>query len=269
MKRSPLAALVLSPLLGACAPSLLPPPTVAELAGETTRGPSDADMLLERAEREFAERTVESVRSASRSWLEAGAADPARSEAWTGASRAGVWLAGHEADPATREEAARSAVRAAQVCATHAPDEAACRYWLAVALGVQARERRATALDALPRMVRLLEDVAATDPGLDHAGPDRVLALVLVRAPGWPTGPGDPDRALEHARRAVRGDPGHPPNHLCLAEALAAVGKESDSREALARAGELARARLAEGDPDAPEWLERIREAEAWNRAGE
>jgi hypothetical protein len=130
-----------------------------------------------------------------------------------------------------------------------------------VALGVQARERRTTALDALPRIVALLEQAAVDRPELEHAGPHRVLALVLVRAPGWPTGPGDKERGLEQARRAVALAPDFPPNQICLAEALAAMDEPEESREALSRAGALAREWRAAGHREADEWIEEIETA--------
>jgi tetratricopeptide (TPR) repeat protein len=114
--------------------------------------------------------------------------------------------------------------------------------------------RRPIALDALPRIVELLEGAASRAPSLDDAGPDRVLALVLVRAPGWPTGPGDPDLALEHARRAVELAPRHAPNRLCLAEALEAVDLDDEARAELRAATELVRAGEAAGDPRAGDW---------------
>ena len=178
-----------------------------------------------------------------------------------GAVRAQVWLAGREEDPAARESAATGAVNAAQWCGRIEPDSAACDYWLAVALGVQARERRSTALDALPRIVELLERAAAAEPEIDGAGPHRVLALVLLRAPGWPSGPGDPDRGLEEARRAVGLRPGFPPNQLCLGEALDKTGGEAAGREAYREAARLAREMLAAGERDAPEWLEQAERA--------
>jgi len=247
--------------LCACAPALRQPPSVADLAGAPPTGSTDVDGLLAAAAEAYAGWTLESVRDASTTWFEAAAADPARVEAWIGAARAGVWLAGHEPDPDARDDAARAAVQSAQLCAEAAPGSAACSYWLAVALGVQARERRATALDALPRMVDLLEQAAAADPEMERAGPHRVLALVLVRAPGWPTGPGDPDTGVEHARRAVALAPDFAPNLLCLAEALDAVDETDESRALLERAREAALRGQEAGDPEAGEWLAEIETA--------
>lgn len=247
--------------LCACVSALHEPPSVGELAGTTAHGPADVDRLLSVADGAYARWTLESVRAARSTWLEAAAADPSSRAAWIGASRAGVWLSGHEPEPAAREAAALSAVQSAQLCEEAAPGDAACAYWLAVALGVQARERRATAIDALPRIVALLERVAVDRPELEHAGPHRVLALVLLRSPGWPTGPGDAERGLEQARRAVALDPDFPPNQICLAEALAAMGEGEESREALSRADALAREWRAAGHREADEWIQEIETA--------
>ncbi len=259
MRAGPLAAWCI--LLGGCAPALREPPTVVALAGEVRHAAGEVDRLLGEALQLHEELTLESVRRASSTWLAAAAADPSRIQGLSGSARANAWLAGHEPLAADRGAAARKAVQSAQLCAQTAPGSPVCDYWLALALGVQARERRSTAHDALPRIVELLERVVAERPDLEHAGPHRVLALVLVRAPGWPTGPGDPDLGLEHAREAVAREPGYPPNPLCLAEALAAVGEREASRQALERSAVLAREWLDSGDRRAGQWLEEIEAA--------
>ena len=42
---------------------------------------------------------------------------------------------------------------------------------------------------------------------------------MLLRAPGWPLGPGDPEAALPEAQAAARLAPDYPPNQLVLGEA--------------------------------------------------
>jgi tetratricopeptide (TPR) repeat protein len=120
-----------------------------------------------------------------------------------------------------------------------------------LALGQQARERQ---------LMRCREScrcsVIADAPRLDNAGGHRVLALLLLRAPGWPTGPGDPEAGLEHARKADELAPDHPENLLALGEALAATGNPDAARLAYQRAGALAKVRAAGGDPDAAGWAE-------------
>jgi len=108
-------------------------------------------------------------------------------------------------------------------------------------------------------MIALLRRAIAAAPRLDSAGPHRVLALVLLRAPGWPLGPGDPEAGLEHARAAVSLAPGAAANQLVLGEALAANGRSDDARVAYARAGELATAAGRAGEPEAARWMAEAR----------
>jgi len=257
-----------------CASALREPRPIADLAGEARQNaggagpgsgapaaaPADVPAILGRAEALYAERGpgergLDSVRMAAREFLRAAAADGARIDGLVGAARARVWLADHEAAPAARQASAGSAVEAAQWCGRIAPLDRECDYWLGAALGVQARERSSTALDALPKIEAAFKRAADALPALDEAGPDRALALLYLRAPGWPAGPGDSDLGLRHARAAVALRPGYPPNQLALAEALAATGGAGAAGAARRLALELARKLASAGDPDAPEWI--------------
>ena len=102
-------------------------------------------------------------------------------------------------------------------------------------------------------MLEVLTQAESADPNYDEAGPARVRALVLIRAPGWPLGPGDADAGLAAARRAVSLRPQYPPNLLALAEALAKTGDASGARENYQRARDAAQALPAAADRD--EWL--------------
>ncbi|HSN13662.1 MAG TPA: hypothetical protein VLT61_03465 [Anaeromyxobacteraceae bacterium] len=161
-----------------------------------------------------------------------------------------------EAEPSAsrREAMAEQAVAAGQRCERAMPGAPACEYALAIALGVQARERPTTVHEGLAQMAARLRRVATADPRLDRAGPDRVLALLLLRAPGWPLGPGDPEEGLAAARRAVALYPDHAPNQLALAEALRANGDGDAAHAAARRALALADAAVATGDADAAGW---------------
>ncbi|HEV8336598.1 MAG TPA: hypothetical protein VGR67_09295 [Candidatus Polarisedimenticolia bacterium] len=240
-------------LLCDCASALKPPGTLPG-AGGPSPSPEETRSLLERARALDARRNLESVREAAALFLAAARSGASRLEALEGSARSQIWLAGHEPDPAGRENAATAAVRSAQWCLELSPESAACHYWLGAALGVQAREKRSTALDALPRIEQAFLAAAGKDPGLEEAGPDRALALLYLRAPAWPSGPGDPERGLDRAHRAAALRPGYPPNHLVLAEALSKAGDAKGAREEYAKAAELAG--RAAGDPDAPEWIE-------------
>ncbi len=256
MRAAPLVAAGLAALLGGCAAALHEPPPVEAIARTGPAAAKDGvPDLLAAANAAFARRPdLEAVRRAEGLYLEAAAADESRVDGLLGAVRAKTWLAEHVPEASAREALAVSAVQAAQWCGRRAPEDRACDYWLAVALGLQARERRSTAEDALKRMVTLLRRVAEVEPGLDEAGPYRVLALVLLKAPAWPLGPGDAEAGLAEARKAVALRPDHPPNQLALGEALAGTGDGEAARAAYRKALSLARSRQAAGDPDGGDW---------------
>jgi tetratricopeptide (TPR) repeat protein len=235
----------------ACAPALREPPPIATGPGGVREG--DVDELLRSADAAWRRRAEpEQARLAQEGYLRAAAADEARVEGLLGAMRAIAFRVERERDPGAREGLAVQAVQLGQWCERRAPAEAACAYRLAIALGQQARERTSTARDALPRMVKLLRAAIARAPRLDDAGPHRVLALVLLRAPGWPMGPGDPGEGLEQARAAAGLFPDVAENQLALGEALAANGRAGEARDAFQRAASLAGREAAAGDPDAP-----------------
>jgi hypothetical protein len=242
-----------------CAPALREPPP---LPAAPARGAASADDLLRRADAAWARRAEpDRAREAQELYLEAASADEARVDGLLGAMRASAFLIEHEKKPAAREQLAVEAVQLGQWCLRRAPLEAECRYRLAIALGQQARERTSTAKDALERMVKLLREAIARDPGLDRAGPHRVLALVLLRAPAWPVGPGDSEAGLREAQAAAALFPDDAENQLALGEALVATDRPAEARAALDRAAALADQAAAAGDPDAPRTRDAARAA--------
>lgn len=160
-------------------------------------------------------------------------------------------------DPAAREQLSAQAGRDAAACLALAPHSVDCLYGQAIALGLEARVHPLRASDLLTRMLAALSDAEAVDPGYDNAGPARVRALVLIRAPGWPLGPGDKEAGLIAAQRAVELQPRYPPNLLALAEALDRTGNPAGAREAYARARDAAQGLPTSADRD--DW---IREAD-------
>jgi hypothetical protein len=144
-----------------------------------------------------------------------------------------------ETDSTTRSQLAADALRDAQACLERAPQEAACLYYNAIALGLQARAHPLQANEALKSMLAALGAAEAADPEYDQAGPSRVKALVLVKAPAWPLGPGDAEAGLASARRAVAVRSQYPPNLLALAEALDKTGDTHGAEDAYRHAKEL------------------------------
>ena len=240
-----------------CAHALKEPPPLAEvLGGARGHGPGDVDGLIAKGDALFAERTLPPARAALEDYTAAAAADPERREGLVKSIATWVWLTDHEPESVARVEAAARAVQAGQWCGSRWPEDAACDYWLGAALGVQARERPSTGLSALPEIEGAFKKAAARAPLMEGAGPDRALALLFLRAPGWPTGPGDPDLGLQHARRAVELAPDRPDNQLTLGEALAAKGDADGSRSAYRRALTLAQGIHGAGEAEAREWIE-------------
>ena len=245
----------------ACAPALHAPGPASELGAPAAPDGRSAAGLLAEARAEWARRPdAEAVKRAEALFLAAAEADRGGAEGLYGAIQARIWRIERERDAGRRRALARSAVELGQRCEQRAPASAACAYGLALALGEQAREDHATAADGLKRMVERLRRAAASDPALDRAGPERVLALVLVRAPAWPVGPGDAEAGLDAARKAAARFPDHPPNQLALAEALLANGEAEAGHAAARRAAELAR---ASKEPEAAEWAREAAALEA------
>ena len=156
-------------------------------------------------------------------------------------------------DSSIRAQIAADAMQNAQGCLERAPQAAACLYYSGVALGLKARAHPLQASEALKAMIETLGRAEAADAAYDQAGPARVTALVLIRAPAWPVGPGDPETGLAAARRAVALRPAYPPNVLALAEALAKTGDARGAQDAYRQARELIRA--LPPSPERDDWL--------------
>jgi len=246
-------------LCAGCAHALHEPPPIESIAATPRAG---AAQLFADAEAAWARRGEPGqAATAEDLYLQAARAAPDQPAAFAGAIRAKAFRIGREKDGAERTRLAESAVIVGQLCGQNVPGSALCDYWLAAALGLQARERTATAKDGLARMTDLLKRAIRTDPAIDFAGPHRLLALVLLRAPSWPLGPGDPEAALPEAEAAVRAAPDFPPNQLALGEALQKNGRPEPARAPYSRALALATGPAWRGDPDAPGWADEARAA--------
>ena len=174
----------------------------------------------------------------------------------------------HETDPHLRAQLAAAARADADACIAQAPEAVECLFGRGVALGLEAREHPARAAAILTDMLAALARAEAVDPSYDDAGPARVQGLVWIRSPGWPLGPGDPERGLAAAQRAVALRPDYPPNWLAVAEAQAKIGAVEGARASYARAREAAGptvapapmlAALSETTPRAQPTISRLR----------
>jgi hypothetical protein len=172
---------------------------------------------------------------------------------YAAAIKANAQRSDHESDGKVRADLAAQSSSAADACLALDPQAAACQYSKAVATGMEARAHPTRAVGLLSGMLQNLGNADSTDPNYDKAGPSRVRALVLLRAPGWPLGPGDADAGLAAAQQAVALQPDYPPNVLALAEALLKTGDGKGARANYAHARDLAQA-LPPG-PERDDWL--------------
>ena len=190
------------------------------------------------------------VRRAMTLFLSAAGSDEARTEGSIGVIRTVAWLVEH----GVKEERANlvaTALAAGAQCQARAPKTPLCDYWDAVARGLGARENPTTGLGEVKTILELLHRAQSAQPQLDDGGPSRVLALLLLRAPGWPVGPGDADAGLAEAQKALALAPAHPLNQLAVAEGLAATGDTEGAKAAYLKAKELG---LQREDADGADW---------------
>ncbi len=250
MTASARAAALLAFALG-CASALRKEPAPLPATPPGAGGDGAAE-LLRRAHAAWAQRADPAeARRAQELYAQAASADASSVDGLLGALRAASFRIDRERDGAARGKLAAEAVDLGPWCRKRAPSDARCAYRLAIALGEQARERTSTAKDALARMVPLLREAIASDPGYDHGGPHRVLALVLLKAPAWPLGPGDREAALREAEAAAKLFPDAAENQLALGDALAGNDRAAEARAAYERAEALAAKEAAAGEPEA------------------
>ncbi len=146
-----------------------------------------------------------------------------------------------ERDGARRAQLLADASASAQQCLAMSANSAPCQYAQAQVQGLTAREHPLQAAAILKEMLASLAKAEAQDPTLDHGGPARLMAVVLLRAPPWPLGPGDVDGAVAAAQRAVQRAAAYPPNLIALAQAQA----KSDSATAARASFEQAQKAVA------------------------
>lgn len=137
------------------------------------------------------------------------------------ASRLCLHLAERETDESTREKFAADGVYFAEAALKQGGrDDGAVHYYLAANLGLLVREDITLAMSSLARLEDEMKQAVALSPDLDHGGPLRILGALYLKAPAWPNGIGDLDKALEFLEKAVRTHPSHPLNHLFYAQTL-------------------------------------------------
>jgi len=159
-----------------------------------------------------------------------GSDDPALRRSSLG-SRLCLHLAERDSDPAERERFAWEGVKLAETAlAQGGKDDGAVHYYLAANLGLAVRDDMTVAMANLHRLEAEFKAAVKLSPDFDDGGPLRLLGMLYLKAPAWPAGIGDGDKALDLLGQAVEKHPGHPLNHLFYAQALWEVNGESEGR---------------------------------------
>lgn len=136
-------------------------------------------------------------------------------------SRLSLYLAERETSQEKREKLAAEGFGFAETALANGGDgDGAVHYYLATNLGLAIREKITLAIENLSRLEGEMKRAMDLSPDIDDGGPLRILGALYLKAPAWPNGIGDPDKALELLEKAVKKHPGHPLNHLFYAQAL-------------------------------------------------
>lgn len=142
-------------------------------------------------------------------------------------SRLCLNLAEREPNQDKREKIAADGVNFAEIALEQGGlGDGAVHYYLAANLGLAVREHITQAMSSLGRLENEMKQAVALSPNIDDGGPLRLLGALYLKAPAWPQGIGDLDKALELLKKAVDQHPQHPLNHLFYAQALWEEGDE-------------------------------------------
>lgn len=110
--------------------------------------------------------------------------------------------------------------------------DAEVHYYLAANLGLAINDHPVQAAENIHRLEDELTTATRLAKQVDQGGPLRLLGMLYLKAPPWPTGVGDGDKALQLLREAVMSYPAHPLNHLFYAEALFEVDEKRNEAQA-------------------------------------
>ena len=155
------------------------------------------------------------------------------------AARTAVWLSNYGPED-KQEDYARDGITWANTAVKIKPDGEEGLFYDGALAGKIAELDMAYGIDGLETIQKRMRQLIEMKSTYIYGGPDRVLAIVLMRSPGSPIGPGDWDEAEKHMTRALEIDPNWPENQLYMAELEFGLAKHRDD----AKYAESARARL-------------------------
>jgi tetratricopeptide (TPR) repeat protein len=240
-------------LASSCGPSLHGF-SLSELRSQHEALPEDLAALKTEAQARFSDAgPVDAVNASLRSGCKAVAIARKDVEARYLTCRACYWLMEYGEIPVCydAEDDALEAVECSNQCRVAVRqdrDNAQYAYLLGATMGLELKNAFIhTQILNISSLIKTLEKAVELDPAVDAGGPLRLLGTLYLRAPPWPRGPGDSEKALELLERAVDEYPEHPLNHFFYAEALFDDEEYEDALEEI----QEARARV---DPAVLHW---------------
>ncbi len=136
-----------------------------------------------------------------------------------------AFLVKQGADKGSRLSDAKRGRQLAETGVKLLPESGQAHYLYAYLTGLEAENDALRGLELVPMIEREARIASELDPSVDHAGPDRMLGELYLRAPGMPVSIGDVEKAVAHYQRAFDIAPGYAENQLGLVETLLEAGE--------------------------------------------
>ncbi|NLH48946.1 MAG: hypothetical protein GX444_10125 [Myxococcales bacterium] len=155
------------------------------------------------------------------------------------AARAVLWLEEFGGDSLDRRQLAETGYRYALAALAKNDKPAEYHFIAGALLGMQMELALVPKLSDLKTVYDHLSRAIELDVSFEQGAPLRALGMLLIRAPAWPTGVGDPETGLEHLTRAAGLFPSFPANCLYLAEGYLALDRPADAAAPLQKARDL------------------------------
>ena len=155
------------------------------------------------------------------------------------AARAALWLEEFGGDSPDRRQLAETGYRHARAAIAKNGLPAEYHFIAGALLGMQMELALVPNLSDLKTVHEHMSRAVELDVSFEQGAPLRALGMLLIRAPAWPSGVGDPETGLEHLERAARLFPAFPANFLYLAEGYLALDRPADAATALRKARDL------------------------------
>jgi hypothetical protein len=155
--------------------------------------------------------------------------------------RAAIWLLEFDENLSSEEakEMAGRGFERLRVAVERNSDRADYVFFAGALLGNYIRFSSVRAIAQIRQVNDYFRRAVDLDPSYDDGAPMRALGTLLVQAPPWPAGVGDSEEGLELLEEATLLFPGHPANHLYLADALVGEGRKVEGAAAYRRVMDL------------------------------